>query len=337
MTDDVDHMLSSLGSSAVPAPDPAFADALEVTLRTAVVASTGSTLSVRRVGRWPTTVAAVAFAASIVAIGLVVWQDSPAQQIYVTGATNAEVVMPAGQTIPAVVGLVLPEGSQVVTGVDGWASFGNEELGPNTFAVVDSSGIDKDATLALGAGPSVAITTTLVPTTVTAPAPSSSAPTTSGGVVTTALVATASSTIGDIGDIGVATSIVAPTAETVTTDTALVTTTRPRGVTPEPPIGTTTTSLVAATTVPVGLPPTTAVAATTSVPDSTTSSTAAVATTSSTTDDPLDGTGTTSTTTEATTTTTTTSSTSSTSTTSTSSSTTSTTSTTEARDRKSAT
>ncbi len=154
MNRDIEHLLTELGASDAPAPDPAFADRLERTLRAGVVGGgTASVLSIRRSGRWPATAAAVAFAASIVAVGLMVWSESAPKQIYVTEAANAEVVLPTGQALPAVPGLVLEPGSLVRTFDNGQITFGDVILGPNRSAVVDNSGIDEAATVAMAADP----------------------------------------------------------------------------------------------------------------------------------------------------------------------------------------
>jgi hypothetical protein len=309
---DIEHLLTELGASDVPALDPAFADRLERTLRTGVVGGgTASVLSIRRSGRWPATAAAVAFAASIVAVGLMVWNDQAPKQIYVTEAANAEVVLPTGQALPAVPGLVLEPGSLVRTFDNGQITFGDVILGPNRSAVVDDSGIDEAATVAMAADPAEdgSVDTDRIAGPSEVPdtgqqgngsgGSTPSNPTATSTATTT--IATTSTSVPAVIPTTVAPATTAPTVSTMLAGPTTTTVARSTSTTVDPAVVTTQATTTTIDDDPVAATTTTAAGTGASTSTSTTSTTAVSTTTTSTTAAPSTTTTTSPTTTTSTT------------------------------------
>lgn len=135
MTSEVEKLLEELGSSDAPAPSARFADTLESDLRVLVATSSASAPGTR-FGRWPATVAAVGFTLSVVVFALATLTRGP-EQVHISTAENAEVILPSGERFAAGPGIALPSGAVVLVGEEGSVTIGDEVFGPNANIFVE--------------------------------------------------------------------------------------------------------------------------------------------------------------------------------------------------------
>jgi len=225
MTDDMHRHLTALGSSAVPDPDAAFADHLELQLRDMRAVDATQMPAPRR---WPATVAAVAFSVAVVAFGISTIQPG-IDSVRISSATGAQLHLPNGSVIEAKPGLEMPEGAWVEVGPSGSASIGELLLGPGQVAEVTPEGV---VLAEIVDGDSVPITT---PGPIEASRSSdASAPTTGSAEAVNSDPSsgtTVSSTDGAVSDSTSAEEVAPPdppvTEEAVTTSDARGTTERP--------------------------------------------------------------------------------------------------------------
>lgn len=157
---DVEDLLREAGTQDMPAPDPAFADALETRLRAvhqtltaapAVPASQAPERRSRRGGLVPTgrellaRLGTVAVTLAVVAVVLVAgpWRltpvtpATPAPAAQLDDAVNVAVTLPDGTVLEDPDGLILPLGAVVSVGPGGSARIGDEILRPGDSAVVE--------------------------------------------------------------------------------------------------------------------------------------------------------------------------------------------------------
>lgn len=149
--------LVSAGRAPVSAPRAAFAEALEDRLRAVSALSLepvrppvgrpapGSRTHGSRPRR---SFAGLGLVGSAVAVAILLAGGSTAPlRVRVASATNALVVLPDGTVDEAAPGLVVPDGSRLLTGDEGRLVAGKVELGPNREALVDRGTVRPSARL----------------------------------------------------------------------------------------------------------------------------------------------------------------------------------------------
>jgi outer membrane biosynthesis protein TonB len=142
----VEERLWAAGQVPAPEPGAAFAQALEDRLRAVAglpltdpvppVPSSG------RARRWGALGLAAGTAAAVVAGALVaVSSVGDSHEVRVAAATDALVVLPDGTVGAVDPGLVVPDGSRIVTLDEGRVVAGDVQLGPDREAVVDNGAL----------------------------------------------------------------------------------------------------------------------------------------------------------------------------------------------------
>ncbi|MCP3936916.1 MAG: hypothetical protein GY708_16260 [Actinomycetia bacterium] len=304
MTHDVENMLEEIGSAQAPPPSPRFADSLESDLRV-MIATSSSTGASSRLGRWPATVAAAGFTVAVVVFALATLAKGPTQ-VYVSQASDTEVILPTGERFEATSGVALPSGAVLSVGENGSVTVGDKTFGPETNLVVEGDEVEE-------VGDDIAAVIEELPTTTLV------APTRGSGETITVDSRDRSGSDGGIDPATSTSSSTIATTEPPQPTTTSVSTTfvdvSPESTTTIDPATTVvspTTSMVV-TTAPSTSAPTTVVSTSSSVPTATTidvtgttTSTTTFDHSDTTTTDPSDSTSTTTTTTTTSTTTTTT-------------------------------
>ncbi len=199
---DVEAMLRQAGAQDAPAPDPAFADALETRLRAvhqtlaaapAAPAAQAPERRPRRGGLVPTgrellaRLGTVAVTLAVVAAVLVAgpWRlapvtpATPAPAAQLDDAVNVAVTLPDGTVLEDPDGLILPLGAVVSVGPGGSARIGDEILRPGDSAVVEQGHV----TVTRASGPPPTSSPRLSSPTATASAQPSTSPAPTGTAV----------------------------------------------------------------------------------------------------------------------------------------------------------
>ncbi len=156
MNDDLRRTLEAAGSAPVPAPDPAFADALEARLLAqaeSLASSPGPAPAPVPPGRPRRPVIALrlavmatglAAAALVIAIGLGAFdpQTVPVEQAELDAPVNVAVVLPDGTILEDPDGLLLPAGAVITVGSGGSARLGDILLRPGDVVTVRDTGLE---------------------------------------------------------------------------------------------------------------------------------------------------------------------------------------------------
>ena len=129
--DDVRRLLADVGAEQPPPPDVEFLDRLEFELRAEVLASAADTaMAGAPPWRLPFGIAAAAFTVVVGVAGITVVKDLPDRHVsaQLARVVDADVRLPNGQLVPAVNGMVIPEGSLVHVPISGSAEIDGVEL-----------------------------------------------------------------------------------------------------------------------------------------------------------------------------------------------------------------
>ena len=197
-TSSLDRTLRRLGDEPVPAPDAAFAAALEDRLRTVshLQATEPAGLPQRPANRrrpgarktaWLRPLAAGVAALTVFA-AVALARPGDDDTLRVAAANNSMVVLPDGTVDAATPGLLVPDGTKILTGDGGHVVAGDVELGPNRSGLVDGGVIHPASGDAIPPTPKPAfpVTPTSAPTPTTARPPVGDPPTPDPGAPTPA-------------------------------------------------------------------------------------------------------------------------------------------------------
>ncbi|MGI9612183.1 MAG: hypothetical protein ACR2QO_04685 [Acidimicrobiales bacterium] len=135
--DNLETTLTRLGADDGPPADPAFANRLDAVLRAAHSAQLHDD---HRRSVWvPVTAGVSALAAMVVGalIWLVAFAGDPAAEVVMTAAFDTQVIIPGEAASTGEAGLLLPDGTRIVVGLDGEAVVDGVVLGPGAEAVID--------------------------------------------------------------------------------------------------------------------------------------------------------------------------------------------------------
>lgn len=190
--DTLDQALSSMGTDPVPEPRAEFVLALEERLAAGPACELVAG-PVRRAASRPRCAPlspsrpawAVLAAAAAVMIGLTVAQPAGVvHELRVATAVDAVMVLPDGTVGEAGPGVVVPDGTRILTGDEGHVTAGEVELGPNREGIVTGGVLDPDPAPTLAAPPTIppvsAPSPVVVPPASAVPAPPTTTPAPAG-------------------------------------------------------------------------------------------------------------------------------------------------------------